>query len=120
MRISKHIKNLHEYIVNDEIYQDYKNGIKPSHNDGNTDFDYFCIGHCEDIEWVLNKLRENQYKDFEVWKENQKLRLSHITFINDLDTILMLLKERPTERNIKNISKLIKSTRDDLARVYSE
>lgn len=120
MRISKHIKNLHDYIVNDKIYQDYKNGIEPSHNDGNADFEWFCIDHCEDIEWALNKLKEKQPSNLEIWKQNQELQLCHITFINDLDTILMLLKEQPTEKNIKNISKLIKATRDELARVYSE
>ena len=40
-----------EYIEHDPIYQDYKNGKlkEPS------DFDLFCIEHCEAIEELLNQ-----------------------------------------------------------------
>lgn len=120
MRISKHVKNLHEYIVNDKIYQDYKNGIEPSHNDGNTDFEYFCIGHCEDIEWVLNKLKENQQKDLRNFKDKTEAELKVVSLMSDLDTILMVLQEKPSEKNIKNVIKLLKSTRNELSRTYNE
>lgn len=115
-----HIKNLQEYIDNDVFYQDFCKGKEPSHNDGNTDFEWFCIDHCVDIAWVLNELKKIKKSAMDIWIQNQELRVNHMTFINDLDTILMLLKEKPTENNIKNISKLIKSTRDRLEKVYSE
>lgn len=115
-----HIKNLQEYINNDLMYQDFCKGKEPSHNDGNTEFEWFCINHCVDIAWVLNKLKECRTSEFEFWKENQKLKLSQITFINDLDTIVMLLKQRPTKKNIKNIINLLKSTREKLMSDYSE
>lgn len=118
MRISKHVKNLHEYIANDKIYQDYKNGIEPSHNGGNTDFEYFCIGHCEDIEWTLNKLKETQYRDFKSFKEKTEAELKIVSLIYDLDTILMVLEEKPSAKNIKNVIKLLKSTRQNLTSIY--
>ena len=43
-------KRLRDYIKDDVIYQDYKKGIKPE-----SDFDRFCIQHCEDIEELLNE-----------------------------------------------------------------
>jgi len=67
------IDNLKEYINEDLIYQDYKKGIEPSHNDGNTDFEWFCINHCRDIEKVLNKI-EKQKNEIKVlkWDNNDK------------------------------------------------
>lgn len=48
-----HIKNLKEYINEDEIYQKYKkDGITPDMSD----FDKFCISHCKDIESVLRAI----------------------------------------------------------------
>lgn len=47
-----HIENLIRYINEDDIYQEYKrNGITKDMSD----FDKFCIGHCEDIEAVLRE-----------------------------------------------------------------
>lgn len=69
----KAIDNLKEYIEIDEIYQDYKKGIEPSHNDGNTDFEWFCINHCRDIEKVLNKIERQKDKiEFLKWDNNDK------------------------------------------------
>ena len=49
-------ERLKQYIDNDEVYQDYKNG-----NINLTDFEKFCIQHCKDIEEILE---ENQkYKE---------------------------------------------------------
>ena len=110
MRISKHIKNLHEYIVNDKIYQDYKNGIEPSHNDGNTDFEYFCIGHCEDIEWVLNKLKETQSRDLKSFKENTQIKVEMVGLISEIDRIIFLLNEK----DIRNAIKSLKEIRQNL------
>ena len=44
-------ESLKEYIDKDEIYQDYKKNklMNPS------DFDKFCIQHCQDIEELLEE-----------------------------------------------------------------
>lgn len=110
MRISKHIKNLYEYIVNDKIYQDYKNGIEPSHNDGNADFEYFCIGHCEDIEWALNKLKETQSRDLKSFKENTQIKIEMVGLISEIDRIIFLLNEK----DIKSATKSLKEIRQNL------
>lgn len=43
------INNLKTYIEEDVIYQE---------NNPKSDFDEFCIGHCRDIETVLNYIKE--------------------------------------------------------------
>lgn len=40
------IERLKKYIKYDMIYQAYKQGYEPSHNDGSGDFEWFCIEHC--------------------------------------------------------------------------
>lgn len=84
--MKKSINNLKEYIEQDEIYQDYKKGIEPYHNDGNTDFEWFCIGHCKDIENVINELenlkqieKEHQIINGKLREENQELRADYGT-----------------------------------------
>ena len=47
------VERLKEYVAVDKIYQDYKKGKEPAHNDGNTDFEWFCIEHCRDIETLI-------------------------------------------------------------------
>lgn len=42
-------KRLKEYIEKDELYQKYKQGELTDP----TDFEEFCIKHCEDIEKML-------------------------------------------------------------------
>jgi hypothetical protein len=53
--IEEYKKNLKKYIEQDKMYQKWKN------NDliytETSDFDYFCIKHCEDID---NLLKENE------------------------------------------------------------
>lgn len=46
-------ERLKQYIDNDEVYQDYKNG-----NINLTDFEKFCIQHCKDIEEILEENQE--------------------------------------------------------------
>lgn len=64
--IKMRIKRLNEYIRTDKVYQDYKRGVEPSHNDVCADFEWFCIEHCQDIEYVLNKNKEltKKYNEF--------------------------------------------------------
>ena len=49
-------ERLREYIENDVIYTEYKNGKMDM-----SDFDKFCIEHCKDIESLLNEVQD--YKD---------------------------------------------------------
>ena len=49
--IEENIKNLKEYIKIDEMYQKWKKGELQGVE--LSDFDYFCIKHCEDIEKIL-------------------------------------------------------------------
>ena len=56
--------NLKEYIEQDKIYQDYKKGKL----EDKSDFDEFCINHCEDIKNALDeilKLKDKYGKDIE-------------------------------------------------------
>lgn len=61
-------ERLREYVENDDIYSEYKNGKCDM-----SDFDKFCIEHCKDIECLLNEVQE--YKDvidkaIEIIKDN--------------------------------------------------
>ena len=53
MNIEKNISNLKKYIEEDEIYLKYKNKEETIFSD----FEMFCINHCNDIEIVLDKRR---------------------------------------------------------------
>jgi DNA repair ATPase RecN len=56
--------NLKKYIEQDKIYQDYKKGKL----EDKSDFDEFCINHCEDIKNALDeilKLKDKYDKDIE-------------------------------------------------------
>ena len=56
--------NLKKYIEQDKIYQDYKKGKL----EDKSDFDEFCINHCEDIKNALDeilKLKDKYGKDIE-------------------------------------------------------
>lgn len=48
-------ERLKEYIENDVIYSEYKNGKCDM-----SDFDKFCIEHCKDIECLLNENEEQK------------------------------------------------------------
>ena len=48
-------ERLKEYIENDDIYTEYKNGKMDM-----SDFDKFCIEHCKDIECLLNENEEQK------------------------------------------------------------
>lgn len=49
-------ERLREYVENDDIYTEYKNGKCDM-----SDFDKFCIEHCKDIECLLNEVQEYKY-----------------------------------------------------------
>ena len=63
-------ERLKQYIDNDEVYQDYKNG-----NINLTDFEKFCIQHCKDIEEILEenqKYKELIDKAIKYYESNQQ------------------------------------------------
>lgn len=47
-------ERLRSYIEEDPLYVEYKNGV----NMAVSDFDRFCISHCEDIEDLLDEVEE--------------------------------------------------------------
>ena len=62
-------ERLREYVENDDIYSEYKNGKCDM-----SDFDKFCIEHCKDIEWLLNENEELQLKKQRYKKVIDKLK----------------------------------------------
>lgn len=74
-------ERLREYVNNDTIYQDFKNG-----EDVFSDFDMFCVEHCKDIEELLDKNKEleddlyaaNQCVNELLDVQEQNKRLLHI------------------------------------------
>ena len=46
-------ERLREYVENDDIYTEYKNGKCDM-----SDFDKYCIEHCKDIDSLLNENEE--------------------------------------------------------------
>lgn len=51
MKTEEAIKDLEEYIEKDEIYQE---------NKPESDFDRFCIKHCEDIKTLIEAYKEKE------------------------------------------------------------
>lgn len=62
-------ERLREYVENDDIYSEYKNGKCDM-----SDFDKFCIEHCKDIECLLNENEELQLKKQRYKKVIDKLK----------------------------------------------
>ena len=54
MTINEAIESLKQYIKQDEMYQNYKKEIPQF----KSDFDEFCIKHCEAIETLLNEYKK--------------------------------------------------------------
>lgn len=76
--IEKHIKNLEQYIKEDEIIE----------ND-NSDFAQFCKGHIEDIQAVLNELdnripKEEVEKYFKNTREKRRKEYLHKYYLENL------------------------------------
>lgn len=76
-------QRLKEYVKEDEIYQRWKKGKLTKEK--LSDFDYFCIKHCEDIEKLLEENKKlvklcNEYEHehnttFKLWlKEIDKYK----------------------------------------------
>lgn len=78
MNLEEAKKDLKIYVDEDEIYQDYKrnpNLIK-------SDFDQFCVNHCEAIDIVLkeNELIEAKviYEINKIWKDKIRAKINYI------------------------------------------
>jgi len=54
---------LKEYIENDLLYQQWKKG---DNENVLTDFDWFCVQHCQDIEYILKENKELKEKNKEL------------------------------------------------------
>lgn len=94
-----HISNLKDYIAKDEIYQKYK---KDGYTSDMSDFDKFCIGHCEDIEAVLetnNKKRGESetmikfYYNEKDFTKNDGVKLSDERIQDMIDEVIKGLAE---------------------------
>lgn len=65
-------QRLEEYVEKDMLYQKFKLNVFPDSDlKGLSDFDKFCIQHCEDIDKLLNE-NEKLQEDLEYWQEKYK------------------------------------------------
>lgn len=108
--MSNAIKNLREYIDNDEIYQKYKKGIEPSHNDGSGDFEWFCINHCKDIEELIEESKKNF-----VQRTNADLFLTCVGF--DLKYMNEVIKNMPPSKDTKELLKSLKDIEKNICKI---
>lgn len=85
-----HIKNLKEYIAEDEIYQKYK---KEGITQDMSDFDKFCISHCEDIESVLggNDMNIKFYYNKQDFSKNDGVKLKDSEIQDMIDDVIKRL-----------------------------
>ena len=85
-------ERLREYVENDDIYTEYKNGKCDM-----SDFDKFCIEHCKDIECLLNEVQEYKYVIYKISKIIYEIKeLTEETGgypSNYIDNLLDILKE---------------------------
>lgn len=85
-------ERLREYVENDDIYTEYKNGKCDM-----SDFDKFCIEHCKDIECLLNEVQEYKYVIDKISKIIYEIKeLTEETGgypSNYIDNLLDILKE---------------------------
>ena len=94
--------NLKEYIEQDKIYQDYKKGkLKEI-----SDFDEFCIKHCEDIENALDEILKLRIKigamdtiNNELDNENQELKEEFAKLWNENNKLKELCDKYEEEHN---------------------
>lgn len=85
-----HISNLKEYIAEDEIYQKYK---KEGITSDMSDFDKFCIGHCEDIESLLggNDMNIKFYYNKKDFSKNDGVKLKDYEIQDMIDDVIKRL-----------------------------
>lgn len=95
--MDKHIRNLKEYIEKDEIYQNFKTG-KARYD--LSDFDKFCINHCEDIESLLEEVGGNEEMNLKFYygskndfDKNDGVKLSNEEIQDMIDEVMSNLRK---------------------------
>ena len=78
-------ERLREYIENDEIYTEYKSGKCDM-----SDFDKFCIQHCNDIKEILE---ENQ-------ELKKQLKIKHDGFMASVEESCELAEENQKYKEV--------------------
>lgn len=105
MNLEKAKNNLKEYVSIDAIYQDYLQDP----NKIISDYDIFCVEHCEAINTILkeNELIEAKvsYEINKIWKDKIKIKIEELkqkgywTFLEEkdlektIDLLQSLMKE---------------------------
>ena len=117
-KIKNIIRNLKEYLDEDFIYQTYLN----NKNQDFTDFEEFCINHCQDIEFLIKyyeelisikslpKLKSFTRDELETQYKNKQINLDFMfDYIVYRDSVYNLLIQRNAllERRIEKIRKKI-------------
>lgn len=102
-------QRLKEYIEEDVIYQAYKEQKEFE----SSDFDNFCILHCEDIEEALFDLEQLR-------KENQELQTKINTYENPEDLTLMFMYcEEKAKDKIKEFTNKFNATIECLEKLQN-
>ena len=57
-------ERLKEYVKLDYVYQGWKKG---ENENVLTDFDWFCVQHCQDIEHILEENKKIKQQLMEAW-----------------------------------------------------
>lgn len=72
-------ERLEQYIKEDTIYQDYLN----KHSSYVSDFDKFCIQHCQDIKNILeeNQQLKDNWNELKTWLEENWKQSQDIWFV---------------------------------------
>ena len=66
-----HLKNLKEYLDDDVVYKRYE---YKKEDDYFSDYEMFCINHCQDIKWAIDELEALYELVNEMRNENIKTR----------------------------------------------
>ena len=57
-------ERLKEYVELDYVYQEWK---RDENINELSDFDWFCVQHCQDIEHILNENKKLKQQLLEAW-----------------------------------------------------
>lgn len=89
-------ERLEQYVKEDMIYNEYLD----NHKNYVSDFDKFCVEHCQDIKNILkeNDNLKNQQKEFVKYlkdeiKKLEKVQVSSLEEITGKDYLIALKKE---------------------------
>jgi len=74
------VSRLKEYIEFDSIYQEWKKG---ENKNVLTDFDWFCVQHCQDIEKLLEENKKLKQWDSNKDSRNSRQRVANCKLIKE-------------------------------------